>query len=99
MSEDNKMVRSDPLKKIKRAAPLYILIMAVIAALESLKRPICIEITTDSQYVFNGMDKGWARRWSRPWSETASPRRRSPSRSGPVHIRCTDPCNPVCKAL
>jgi beta-N-acetylhexosaminidase len=36
MSEDNKMVRSDPFKKIKRSAPLYILIMAVIAALPFL---------------------------------------------------------------
>ena len=36
MSENNKMVRSDPFKKIKRSAPLYILIMAVIAALPFL---------------------------------------------------------------
>ncbi|MCK7476728.1 MAG: hypothetical protein M0C28_03610 [Candidatus Moduliflexus flocculans] len=36
MSENNKIVRSDPFKKIKRPAPLYILIMAVIAALPFL---------------------------------------------------------------
>jgi len=36
MSENNKMVRSDPFMKIKRSAPLYILIVAVIAALPFL---------------------------------------------------------------
>ena len=36
MSENNKMIRSDPFMKIKRSAPLYILIVAVIAALPFL---------------------------------------------------------------
>jgi ribonuclease HI len=39
-------------------------LMAVIAALESLKRPICIEITTDSQYVKRGVTE-WMPRWKR----------------------------------
>ena len=39
-------------------------LMAVIAALESLKRPICIEITTDSQYVKRGVTE-WMARWKR----------------------------------
>jgi len=39
-------------------------LMAVIAALESLKRPVCIEITTDSQYVKRGVTE-WMSRWKR----------------------------------
>jgi ribonuclease HI len=39
-------------------------LMAVIAALESLKRPICVEITTDSQYVKRGVTE-WMTRWKR----------------------------------
>ena len=37
-------------------------LMAVIVALESLKRPTCIEITTDSQYVKRGVED-WMPRW------------------------------------
>lgn len=41
--------------------------MAVIAALEALKRPCSVKITTDSQYVMKGMTEwlvGWkARNW------------------------------------
>ena len=39
-------------------------LMAVIAALESLKRPVCVEITTDSQYVKRGVTE-WMSRWKR----------------------------------
>ncbi|EGV29137.1 MULTISPECIES: ribonuclease HI [Thiorhodococcus] len=39
-------------------------LMAVIAALESLTRPTCIEITTDSQYVKRGVGE-WMPRWKR----------------------------------
>jgi len=39
-------------------------LMAVIVALESLKRPVCIEITTDSQYVKRGVTE-WMSRWKR----------------------------------
>lgn len=39
-------------------------LMAVIVALESLKRPTCIEITTDSQYVKRGVTE-WMSRWKR----------------------------------
>ncbi|MGE5153351.1 MAG: ribonuclease HI [Bdellovibrio bacteriovorus] len=45
-------------------------LMAVIAALESLKRPICIEITTDSQYVKRGVTE-WMSRWKRNGWQTA----------------------------
>jgi ribonuclease HI len=35
----------------------------VIAALEALKEPCEVTVTTDSQYVVNGMEKGWAKKW------------------------------------
>lgn len=38
---------------------------AVIKGLEALKRPCRIVITTDSQYVVNGITKGWAEGWRR----------------------------------
>lgn len=38
-------------------------LLAVIAALECLKEPCEAEITTDSQYVVNGIEKGWAAKW------------------------------------
>ena len=38
-------------------------LMAVIAALEILKEPCEITITSDSQYVVNGINKGWAKKW------------------------------------
>ena len=36
---------------------------AVIAALSALKEPCRVLLTTDSQYVVNGIEKGWARSW------------------------------------
>lgn len=39
-------------------------LMAVIMALESLKRPVCIRIATDSQYVQRGISE-WLPRWQR----------------------------------
>jgi ribonuclease HI len=39
-------------------------LMAVIAALEALKRPTCIEIVTDSQYVKRGVTE-WMTRWKK----------------------------------
>ena len=38
-------------------------LMGVIAALERLKEPCEVIVTTDSQYVVNGIEKGWARKW------------------------------------
>ena len=36
---------------------------AVIAALSALKEPCRVILTTDSQYVVNGIEKGWAKKW------------------------------------
>ena len=36
---------------------------AVISALSALKEPCRVILTTDSQYVVNGIEKGWAKSW------------------------------------
>jgi ribonuclease HI len=38
-------------------------IMAAIAGLEALKRPCCVTVFSDSQYLVNAIELGWARRW------------------------------------
>ncbi len=37
--------------------------MAVISALELLKRPCEVALYTDSQYIVNAITKGWLRSW------------------------------------
>ncbi len=42
--------------------------MACIEGLRSLKRPCAVELTSDSSYVVNAIEKGWAKRWrSKGW--------------------------------
>ena len=36
---------------------------AVIVALEALKEPCSVLLTTDSKYVVDGIEKGWAKSW------------------------------------
>lgn len=38
---------------------------AVISALELLKRPCEVNVISDSSYVVNAIEKGWARKWQR----------------------------------
>lgn len=38
-------------------------LMGVITALEALNRPCRVDLYTDSQYVVNAIEKGWARKW------------------------------------
>ncbi len=38
-------------------------ILAVIKALEELKEPCNVDIFSDSQYVCNAVNKGWAKKW------------------------------------
>lgn len=41
---------------------------AVISALEALKEPCEVILTTDSKYICDGIEKGWARSWrARGW--------------------------------
>ena len=45
-------------------------LMALIAALEQLKEPCEIDLCSDSQYVINGLEKGWAKGWrARGWKK------------------------------
>lgn len=36
---------------------------AVISALQALKEPCCVELYSDSKYVIDALQKGWARSW------------------------------------
>ena len=38
-------------------------LLGAIVALEALKRPSQVVLSTDSQYVVNGIEKGWAKKW------------------------------------
>lgn len=38
-------------------------LLGAITALEALKRPCRVVLSTDSQYVVNGIEKGWAKKW------------------------------------
>jgi ribonuclease HI len=45
---------------------------ACIAALKTLKFPCSVVVFSDSRYVVNGIEKGWARRWkSKGWMRNA----------------------------
>jgi ribonuclease HI len=38
-------------------------LMAAIRALDALKEPCSVTLVSDSEYVLNGLSKGWARSW------------------------------------
>lgn len=38
-------------------------LMAAIAGLQALKYPCDVTLITDSQYLHNGIERGWAKRW------------------------------------
>jgi ribonuclease HI len=38
-------------------------LMGVITGLETLKEKCCVTMVTDSRYVVDGIEKGWAKRW------------------------------------
>lgn len=46
-------------------------LLGVITALEALKYPCEVRITTDSKYVVDGITKGWAKGWQkRGWKKS-----------------------------
>src|SRR3989339_185907 len=46
-------------------------LMACIAALQSLKGSAAVVLHSDSQYVVNGIEKGWAKKWrAKGWMRT-----------------------------
>lgn len=47
-------------------------LLAAIRALESLKQPCRVALHSDSKYVVDGMEKGWARGWKvRNWRKSS----------------------------
>ena len=43
-------------------------LLGVIRALEALREPCTVELWSDSRYVIDGLEKGWAKSWrSRGW--------------------------------
>jgi len=50
-------------------------LIAAIRGLEALKEPCDVRLFSDSQYVVNGISKGWARRWkSNGWRRSSNER-------------------------
>lgn len=47
-------------------------LMGAIVALEALRRPCAVTMTTDSQYVCNAFNKGWIAGWVKRGWKTAS---------------------------
>lgn len=46
-------------------------LMAVISALEALKEPCNVTLYSDSKYVCDGVEKGWARSWrAKGWKKS-----------------------------
>ena len=46
-------------------------LLAVITALEALKEPCSVTLTTDSKYVSDGITQGWAESWqARGWRKS-----------------------------
>lgn len=49
-------------------------LMAVISALELLKEPCMVELYSDSKYVIDALDKGWAKSWKKNgWKRKTGP--------------------------
>lgn len=49
-------------------------LMAVISALETLKEPCQVELYSDSKYVIDALDKGWAKGWKKNgWKRKGGP--------------------------
>lgn len=47
---------------------------AVISALEMLKEPCIVELYSDSKYVIDALDKGWAKSWRKNnWKRKSGP--------------------------
>lgn len=54
-------------------------IFAIISALRALNRPCAVAIYTDSQYVVNSINQGWARRWqANGWKRNKKERAENP---------------------
>ena len=47
-------------------------LVGVIEGLKALKEPCCVDVYTDSAYVFNAIDKGWLTNWKRNGWKTSA---------------------------
>jgi ribonuclease HI len=55
--------RKELSKGFRRTTNNRMEIMAALAGLEALKRPCSVVIWSDSQYLVNAVEQGWAKRW------------------------------------
>lgn len=64
-------------------------LMACIAALESLETPSDVTLHSDSRYVVDGINKGWARKWrANGWMRT----KQEPAENADLWARLLDLC-------
>ena len=55
-------------------------LLGVITALEALREPCVVELYSDSKYVIDALDKGWAVKWKKNgWKKGCSRSRKSTS--------------------
>ncbi|MBN1569323.1 MAG: ribonuclease HI [Acidobacteria bacterium] len=55
--------RKELSKGFRRTTNNRMEILAAIAGLEALKEPCRVKLYSDSQYLVNAIEKGWAKRW------------------------------------
>ena len=66
-------------------------LLGAIMALESLKKRQRVVLTTDSQYVINGIEKGWARKWrANGWRRNKNKRALNPDMWERLLVACDD---------
>jgi ribonuclease HI len=66
-------------------------LLACIKGLECLKRPCRVTLHTDSQYVVNGITKGWAQRWrANGWKRNKKDRAINPDLWGRLLDLCAE---------
>jgi ribonuclease HI len=66
-------------------------LLACIKGLEALKEPCQVTIHTDSQYVVNGIMKGWAQKWrSNGWKRNKKDRAINPDLWGRLLDLCAE---------
>jgi len=54
-------------------------LMGVISALEALKEPCEVELFSDSRYVVDAVEKGWAKSWrAKGWMRTKNEKAKNP---------------------
>ena len=58
-------------------------ILAVIEGLKALKFPCAVTVYSDSKYVVDAMEQGWAKRWQKSWVKFIPPAGRPTN-----HTRC-----------